>query len=492
MPAARLFWTPFWFVLMAPLSAVLFLGFGPLGGSLRVASGVLILGEVLGWAGIVVGIRRYRPVSLLPWWCLLAYQGLICLGCTLAFGSLLVPGMTVPVDVSYAFFLAGYPPLIAALLLWSHRRRVDSDTANWIDLGIVAVSAGIPSVLFTIEPTVTASGDAKLQAVVAAANPVFDLVLVVAVVKLILTPSRLIPSLALLCAAIGLQLLGDTANLLAALDGLFAEMPLSPPIAPLLASAPLFAAAALHPSMALLSESPASAGPPVSGQRVATMTILSLVPPAILVIGSDSWASWEIRVVGGGCAALTGLVLLRVWLLVVGQRQLAVTDGLTGLHTRRFFDEALVVAMAGADRVGNRVGLLMLDADHFKQVNDKYGHQAGDVVLKEIAQRLTKSVRLGDVVARYGGEEFAAIVTATNAEQLQAVAERVRQSICGTPVALQDGSGLQVTVSIGVAASPDNARTPEQLTLAADESLYRAKADGRNRVVVAAADAFVR
>jgi diguanylate cyclase (GGDEF)-like protein len=311
------------------------------------------------------------------------------------------------------------------------------------------------------------------------------LILLVAVVKLMLTPGRLIPSITLLCAAVAFQLFGDVVNLLGTLNGYFAEMPLSPMIAPLLASAPLFAAAALHPSMGSLSESPVAVGPSVSGQRVLMMTTMSLVPPSILVIGGAVWASWQVRVVGGGCALLTGLVLFRVWLLVVRQRQLAVTDGLTGLHTRRFFDEALAIAMAGAERAGNRVGLLLLDADHFKRVNDEYGHQAGDAVLKEISRRLADAVRLGDVVARYGGEEFAAVLTPTDPEHLHAVAERIRKSICDAPIELDDGTLLAVTVSIGVAASPDNARTPQQLTFVADESLYRAKADGRNRVSVA-------
>ncbi|MFY9854246.1 MAG: sensor domain-containing diguanylate cyclase [Terracidiphilus sp.] len=173
---------------------------------------------------------------------------------------------------------------------------------------------------------------------------------------------------------------------------------------------------------------------------------------------------------------------------------LALTDSLTGLMNRRAFDEALMQEWKRAARHGMQISLLMLDIDHFKRFNDRYGHQAGDDCLRVVAEAVRGAVRVTDRVARYGGEEITVILPSTftagaveAAEKVRAAVEALRLSHEGNP----EGNGW-VTVSVGVATT--HARhgetvkgMPEALLEAADSAMYKAKNEGRNRVVTAAA-----
>ncbi|MFC0410606.1 PleD family two-component system response regulator [Roseomonas elaeocarpi] len=152
----------------------------------------------------------------------------------------------------------------------------------------------------------------------------------------------------------------------------------------------------------------------------------------------------------------------------------AVTDGLTGLRNRRYADRHLEMLLQNGD-----ITVLLLDIDHFKQVNDTHGHACGDAVLKEVAQRLRNGVRTADVVARYGGEEFLVIMPDRVLPDLRTVAERLRQVVCDRPVWLPTGP-VSVTISIGGARSGQD-RSAENLVRRADEALYEAKRAGRNR-----------
>src|SRR6266536_1297156 len=136
------------------------------------------------------------------------------------------------------------------------------------------------------------------------------------------------------------------------------------------------------------------------------------------------------------------------------QRRAAITDGLTGLYNRRFFEATLALEAEQATRSGRDLGLLVLDVDHFKRINDSYGHQAGDRVLRELATRLTASIRGGDVVARYGGEEFVVLLRDTTLDALPETAERLRSAVGDVPIVLSDGIWLAITVSVGGATCP--------------------------------------
>ncbi len=167
------------------------------------------------------------------------------------------------------------------------------------------------------------------------------------------------------------------------------------------------------------------------------------------------------------------------------QRQLAVRDGLTGLYNRRAFNELLDRAIAAQDRrAGGRLGLVLLDIDHFKKLNDTYGHQAGDAALVSLAGLLRDHPRRGDQAARYGGEEFVVILPDLDAERSLQAAERLREAIERHRF-VYDGGRIRITASIGVAVWPDDGRDAESLLNAVDRSLYSAKERGRNRVVAA-------
>jgi diguanylate cyclase (GGDEF)-like protein len=162
----------------------------------------------------------------------------------------------------------------------------------------------------------------------------------------------------------------------------------------------------------------------------------------------------------------------------------AVTDELTGLFNRRRFQEAMTTEVERSKRFGQPVGLVLLDLDDFKTVNDTYGHQQGDLVLREVARVLRETSREIDEPARYGGEELAVVLPGTDLEGAYNLAERVRAGIEALSLPLLDGDGtVRVTASFGVATLPGSADDMRGLVAAADEALYRAKRAGKNRTV---------
>jgi two-component system cell cycle response regulator len=158
-------------------------------------------------------------------------------------------------------------------------------------------------------------------------------------------------------------------------------------------------------------------------------------------------------------------------------QSLAVTDGLTGLHNHRAFQDYLEEQFQVAMRNRQPLAVILMDVDHFKQYNDTYGHQAGDEVLRQVAQILSAHVREGDFVARYGGEEFVIVLPRTDLESAVAVAERLREAVQSAEWRLRP-----VTGSFGVACIRPDMETRQELIEAADQALYQAKKNGRNRV----------
>ncbi len=168
--------------------------------------------------------------------------------------------------------------------------------------------------------------------------------------------------------------------------------------------------------------------------------------------------------------------------------ELAVTDALTGLNNRRYLDNHLNVLFQRAAARGRPLSLCITDIDRFKSVNDTYGHDAGDEVLREFARRIRSTVRGADLACRYGGEEFVLVMPDTGPEMAAAVAERLRAVIENEPFRLKAaGLDLHITASVGLSSTLWNVQSPESLLKDADRALYEAKRAGRNRVVAAAA-----
>ncbi len=169
-------------------------------------------------------------------------------------------------------------------------------------------------------------------------------------------------------------------------------------------------------------------------------------------------------------------------------KSIGLTDPLTGVHNRRYFDERLLEEAVLGLRKASPLACLLLDVDHFKRVNDDYGHQVGDWVLREVAGRIKGQLRLSDSLARYGGEEFAALLSQTDERSALAIAERIRASVAGRPFELAEQGPLRITLSVGIGMleavqSADPASAASAMVASADKALYRAKDAGRNRVV---------
>ena len=173
---------------------------------------------------------------------------------------------------------------------------------------------------------------------------------------------------------------------------------------------------------------------------------------------------------------------------VQSSMEMAVMDQLTGLHNRRFMDNRLSVMFDESALRARSLSLLVLDIDHFKSVNDSWGHDAGDEVLREFADRVRACTRGIDLVARMGGEEIVVVLPDTGRDAAYRVAERIRERVESAPFAIQNNTrDIRVTVSVGVSNRRAGDTSSADMMKRADDALYRAKADGRNRVIVASA-----
>jgi len=167
--------------------------------------------------------------------------------------------------------------------------------------------------------------------------------------------------------------------------------------------------------------------------------------------------------------------------------EMSVTDALTGLHNRRYMEGHLRTLVAEAARTGRPLSMLVADIDHFKAVNDTYGHDAGDAVLKEFSVRIKRNTRGVDLACRLGGEEFVIIMPDTDIERAYQVGERLRAGIAAEEFAISDDQSIRVTASVGIGTLEGPDDTPETMFKRADNALYIAKRNGRNRVVADAA-----
>ena len=163
-------------------------------------------------------------------------------------------------------------------------------------------------------------------------------------------------------------------------------------------------------------------------------------------------------------------------------KYLSITDELTGLANRRYFENCFEKEFLRTQRYHNKLTVVMFDIDHFKEVNDTYGHQCGDYVLKQIAHAALQTFRKTDTVFRYGGEEFVVILTETDIEQAKIPLERFRKTV-ETLAPVYENKIIDVTVSIGACQCSENMKTKDEFLRRIDEALYEAKNSGRNKTV---------
>jgi two-component system, cell cycle response regulator len=433
---------------------------------------------------ILAGVHQHQPPQPRPWYLLAASQFVYASADATFYVAHDVLHQERFPALADLLYLSHYPILMAGLLLLVRQRTPREDRASLIDAAVIALAAGLLSWLFLIGPLALGSHAqlSILGKVASVAYPAADLLVFAVAVRLLVGPGTRPVSYWLLSASLLVVLATDTVYVLMQLTGTYTTGNVLD--ASWLGSYVLLGAAALHPSMRVLSEPSQTPRTHTSRWRLGLLAVASLVAPATLVIPTTLGRAVNLPVIAGASAVLFLLVVARLGELVDEQRRAAVTDGLTGLYNRRFFEATLALEAEQAFRSGRDLGLLVLDIDHFKRINDAHGHQAGDRVLRELAARLVASSRGGDVIARYGGEEFVVLLRNTSVEAVPETAERLRRAVGDVPIVLADDVWLATTISVGGAAWPVHARSADELVRVADQALYAAKRLGRNRVQI--------
>jgi diguanylate cyclase (GGDEF)-like protein len=434
-------------------------------------------------AAVLIGCWRGLPRGKprVPWLFLGFSQVVYAVADICFYVSHNVLGQTAFPAVADALYLLHYPLVVVGLILLIRRRTPGHDLASVLDAATLAVAVGMLSWLYLIGPQARA-GSLSLVTVVSVAYPVMDLAMFAVALRLILGPGGRPASFVLLTANLLAIFTADTVYVMQQLSGTYATGNFLDAI--WLGGNLALGAAALHPTVRRVEERANSADVQLTPSRLAVLAGAALIAPSTLVLQFALGRLRDIPVIAAACAALFMLTIGRLAGLVADQRTLAITDVLTGLRTRRFFGAQLPVEIAKARRSGAKLAVLIVDIDHFKSINDGYGHPAGDRVLVEVARRLRESVRPSDVLARYGGEEFALVVPSVSVEELAAIGERLRDQVASSQIQVATDVWLHVTVSIGTATLPMNGGTPAELINTADRALYAAKAQGRDRVVL--------
>ena len=445
-------------------------------------------------AAVLLGTHLHQPERRLPWY--LMATGLALWSVADGVGNWMSNVLAIDAFPTAAdpIYLLGYAVVTAGIvvLIGRHHGR---DMAGTLDSLILTTSLAVLSWVLLARPTIATYQDSPAAAAVAVSYPIVDIVLAGLLIQLVTTAGGRTRSYRLLVLALVLLIAADTAS--SALQLLtFAD---SQPLDYLwMASYLAWGAAALDRSMLSLSAPRELMNTRFSHGRLAALTIAVLIAPVTLGIETALGVSPTIWAVVIFSIIAFLLVLARMNLSIVqiqaanaertaAQAELthqAAHDPLTGLANRAQAMRLISGSLSRAQRSGAVIGLLFVDLDGFKQVNDTLGHQAGDEVLRAVAERMRRTVRAGDVVARLGGDEFLVLLEPLD-EQASgvSVAERVIAAIA-EPLRLRSGHHARIGASGGLAISQDAGTDPERLLQEADIAVYRAKSSGRGRVEV--------
>jgi diguanylate cyclase (GGDEF)-like protein len=446
---------------------------------------------VSGIVAMLVGVRRHRATAARLWTAFAGCQSLATLGdFTYAWYARYLHLSPYPAPADGLYLTAGALE-VAVLVLILRRRLPTRDAAGVIEAVIFTGSCALIAWVYLMKPVTEDTELTTAGKLVAISYPVLDLLLVTLLARMLVGGGGRNGAFRLLACGMISYLAADYAW--AFTDhfqfeaGTFTSHLMD---AGYLLAFVLYGAAGLHPGIGDLAEPVPPGGRGFSRWRLGLLTTATMIAPALLA--AQAWTDDnhvpDAEAIAVGCIGMFLLVVARMTVLIreVEQQasvlesqaeeltELAQRDTLTGLANRRAWEQALPLALDHARRDGNLLALAVIDLDHFKRFNDRYGHQAGDRLLKEAAAAWAGGLRSDDLLARYGGEEFALIIPNGGSALAGELLDRLRPL---TP------SGQ--TFSAGVAVW-DGQESSEALFARADAALYEAKGAGRNRVALAA------
>ncbi|WP_332662140.1 putative bifunctional diguanylate cyclase/phosphodiesterase [Aeromicrobium sp.] len=438
---------------------------------------------------ILIGVRVNKPVKPLPWYLMAAGQGAWVTGDLLYDLPDLVSTNPPASDLAY---LAAYPLLAAGLAVLVHSRRPGRDTAGVIDSAIVTVGVGLLSWVLVADPIVDDSSTPWVERAIAAAYPAGDILLLALVVRLMAAPGTRSAAYRLLVAAAIPLIAADTAFAMqtgttyaAVLDGFW------------LVSYVLFGAAALHPTMARLSTPTAVRTAPFTARRLAALAAAVLVAPVLLIANLTHGLQVDTWTIVLGASVLSLLVVARMAYNIEEIRSTARQrdqlrsdlfheashDSLTGMANGPYMRQQIGAALRRGRRGGSSVGLLVVDLDDFDEINDRFGHGVGDLVLRSVGQRLRSLVRDVDVVGRLGGDQFVVLIDSVASDHDAMIMAAHLLPTINQPVEVS-GRTIPICASIGVTTSMDGGTEADHLLHEANVAIRRAKASGRGRIEV--------
>jgi diguanylate cyclase (GGDEF)-like protein len=442
-------------------------------------------------AAIVAGVRTHRPRAAAAWYVMAVGQLLWVVGDSLfAWQSDVAHTDPFP-SIADGFYLLGYPTFAVGLaLLVRGRSRTNHDLGPLLDSATVTAGLCLLSWVLLARPTIDSLHHSLGAAAVATAYPAMDILLVGVLVRLVSAPGGRSPAFRYLLVALMLLISADTmsvafdlytSNQYAVADYLWQF------------SYVAWGAAALHPSMKRLSEPVTGINLHFRGFRLVALVLATLIAPAILAVHEVTGIAIDAWAVIIGSVVMFLLVVVRMNLAIEQiaaahealetlQDELAVQathDPLTGLANRTQAMRLLAGALGRAKRRGTSIGLLFIDLDGFKGVNDNHGHQTGDAVLQQVSRRMAHLVREGDFVARLGGDEFVVgIEDVSDEDGVVTLAHRLIAAV-SEPIQVHEDLTVQVGASVGIALGRGGETDVETLLHEADLAVYRAKASGR-------------